>query len=201
MSHPLAAAVLTTIGLYRLPAKAFTDLIDARVFDLYDDLLPSWNDLEGYLGETSSVLFRLATLILNDGADSKSAAACGHAGVAFGIMTIIRGLPWHAQQGQVFLPEEALKPFNLGRSDLLRGRDTSELRRVLAMAAGRVATQLEAARNLRGTIEPSAIPAFLPLAPIGLYLRQIGTETYSPFQTAVGLPDWRRILCMWRWQL
>lgn len=201
MAHPLAAALLTTMQRYNLPTKAFTDLIDSRVFDLYDDLLPSWNDLEGYLGETNSVLFRLASLVLADGGQSQSAAACGHAGVAFGLMGIIRALPWHAQHGQVFLPEEALKPFNLGRSDLLRGRDTPELRRVIEMAAGRVSSHLEATRSLRETIEPEVIPALLPLAPIPAYLAQIRSKAYAPFNALISLPDWRRIWLMWRWRL
>ena len=34
--------------------RRFVDLIDARIFDLYDDPMPSLNDLEGYCGETSS---------------------------------------------------------------------------------------------------------------------------------------------------
>ena len=35
-------------------ARRLVDLIDARVFDLYDDPMPTLDDLEGYCGETSS---------------------------------------------------------------------------------------------------------------------------------------------------
>ena len=38
-------------------------------FDLYDDPMPTLNDLEGYCGETSSALIRLASLVLADGGD------------------------------------------------------------------------------------------------------------------------------------
>src|SRR6202020_2622800 len=65
--HPVAAALIDTIGKFHLPMQPFDDLLAARTFDLYDDPMPSLNDLEGYGGETSSVLFRLGALILGQG--------------------------------------------------------------------------------------------------------------------------------------
>ena len=35
--HPIAAALLDTIARFRLPEEAFDRLIEARIFDLYDD--------------------------------------------------------------------------------------------------------------------------------------------------------------------
>ena len=55
-AHPVAAALLDTIKRYRLPAAPLTALIDARIFDLYDDPMPSLRDLEGYAGETASAV-------------------------------------------------------------------------------------------------------------------------------------------------
>src|SRR5690606_13509284 len=39
--HPIAAAIRATITSFRLPLAAFDNLIEARVFDLYDDPMPS----------------------------------------------------------------------------------------------------------------------------------------------------------------
>src|SRR5580658_3540739 len=49
--NPVAAALLETIARFRLPRQAFDNLLTARLFDLYDDPMPSLNDLEGYCGE------------------------------------------------------------------------------------------------------------------------------------------------------
>ncbi|MFD0937094.1 phytoene/squalene synthase family protein, partial [Methylobacterium trifolii] len=84
-ANPVAAAVEDAIVRRRLGRQPFVDLIDARVFDLYDDPMPRLNDLEGYCGETASALFRLASLVLGDGSEPGGAAAAGHAGVAYGI--------------------------------------------------------------------------------------------------------------------
>src|ERR671932_2033840 len=74
-ANPVAAALDEAIVAFRLPRQALVDLIDARVFDLYDDPMPTLADLEGYCGETSSALIRVVSLILNDGADPGAADA------------------------------------------------------------------------------------------------------------------------------
>ena len=67
--HPVATALNATVAKFHLPKDAFQRLIDARLFDLYDDPMPSLNDLEGYAGETSSALIQLAAIILAEGHD------------------------------------------------------------------------------------------------------------------------------------
>lgn len=91
--NPLAEALLATIEEHDLPRKPFLDMLDARVTDLYDDALPTRNDLEGYLGETRSALIQLAALCLDPKTALKHAHLAGHAGCAQGIGEIIRKLP------------------------------------------------------------------------------------------------------------
>ena len=92
-ANPVAAALEDAIVTRRLGRQPFVDLIDARVFDLYDDPMPRVNDLEGYCGETASALIRLSGLVLAEGAEPGGAAAAGHAGVAYGITGLLRALP------------------------------------------------------------------------------------------------------------
>ena len=68
-ANPVSQALLATIAQFELPRRALVDLIEARRFDLYDDPMPTLNDLEGYCGETCSSLFRLAAIVCADGAD------------------------------------------------------------------------------------------------------------------------------------
>ncbi|MCR9122489.1 MAG: phytoene/squalene synthase family protein [Phyllobacteriaceae bacterium] len=106
--NPLAAALLDVIAAHDLPAAAFDNLLEARIFDLYDDPVPSRTDLEGYLGETASMLIQMACQILNGGQTPPTADAAGHAGVAYGIATLIRQMPQHRARGQMFLPADLL---------------------------------------------------------------------------------------------
>lgn len=163
-AHPVAAALADTIDRFSLPRQAFLDLIDARVFDLYEDLMPTLGDLEGYLGETSSALMRLASLILADGKDPGFSDAAGHAGLAYGLTGLLRALPWDARAGRIYLPRDLLDEHRVSREDVVRGHGTRGLDDVvhnLVVDAGR--HRGEAARLLTGL--PSRLrPAFLPVA-------------------------------------
>lgn len=50
-SHPVASALLETIERYRLPRPVLSNMIEARIFDLYDDPFEDRNALEGYAGK------------------------------------------------------------------------------------------------------------------------------------------------------
>lgn len=47
MANPVAAALDDTVVRFRLPRQALVNLVDARVGALYDDPIPTLNDLEG----------------------------------------------------------------------------------------------------------------------------------------------------------
>lgn len=83
--HPVAQALARAIEAANLPKQPLSGLIIAHELDLYDDPFPSLNDLEGYLGETSSALIQMACLILG----SSAPEAAGLAGVAFGIAKML----------------------------------------------------------------------------------------------------------------
>jgi len=106
--NPLAAALLDVIAANDLPPSAFDNLLEARIFDLYDDPMSSRTDLEGYLGETVSMLIQMACQILNGGQTPSTVDAAGHAGVAYGIATLIRQMPLHRARGQIYLPADLL---------------------------------------------------------------------------------------------
>lgn len=88
--HPVAQELARAIEAGDLPEKALQDLIAAREFDLYDDPMPDVAALEGYLGETSSALIQLASLVLAGPEAKAGAEAAGLAGVAYGIARSLR---------------------------------------------------------------------------------------------------------------
>ncbi|MDR7038413.1 phytoene synthase [Methylobacterium sp. BE186] len=197
-ANPVAAALEDAIVRRRLGRQPFVDLIDARVFDLYDDPMPRVNDLEGYCGETASSLFRLASLVLSDGAEPGGAAAAGHAGVAYGITGLLRALPWHARAGQVYLPADILREHGVTREDIVTGRGGPGLAgaaRDLRALARRHLAAYEAARP---TISPAAQAAFLPVALVEPYLAAMDRPGYDPLNTPVDMSRWRRLWRLWR---
>ncbi|SFE42208.1 phytoene/squalene synthase family protein [Methylobacterium sp. 13MFTsu3.1M2] len=196
-ANPVAAALEEAIRANRLGRQPFVDLIDARVFDLYEDPMPRVNDLEGYCGETASALFRLASLLIGNGTEPGGAGAAGHAGVAYGITGLLRALPWHARAGQVYLPADILGRYGVTREDIVTGRGGPGLRRACADLRALARQHLKAFEAARPTIAPSAGAAFLPTALVEPYLAAMERASYDPLNTPVELPRWRRLWRLW----
>jgi phytoene synthase len=197
-ANPIARALLETIAACRLPVKALTDLIEARIFDLYDDPMPTLNDLEGYCGETSSALIQLGTIALSGGDDPQCYDAAGHAGVAYALTGLLRALPFHASRGQCYVPLDVLARHGARRDDLLAGEATPALRAALGELRARARHHLAQTRRLIGTVPKNAAPAFLPVALVEPYLNLMDRPDYAPFRRVVELPQWRRQWVLWR---
>lgn len=197
-ANPVAAALDDTIVKFRLPRQPFVDLIDARMFDLYDDPMPSLNDLEGYCGETSSSLIQLSSIILNDGKDPGTADAAGHAGVAYAITGLLRAFPIHARQGQLYVPADMLARHGVVRDDVVTGRGGPGLKSVLADLRAIARKHLDHLRSLRPKIPAATEPAFRQIALVEPYLKAMERPGYDPLHTPVDLTQWRKIWALWR---
>jgi phytoene synthase len=195
--HPVATALNATIKKYRLPVSAFQRLLDARLFDLYDDAMPTLNDLEGYAGETSSALIQLAAIVLAEGNDPGTAEAAGHAGVAYALTGLMRALPLHARRGQLFLPLGMIATRGLDTRTLFAGQTTPELKSLLADLRTIARQHLVAAEHDIADLAPPVKAAFLPLALVRPYLDRMDRPDYDPFAEGE-LPAWRRQWILWR---
>jgi phytoene synthase len=143
-SHPVAQSLADTVKLHNLPIASLQTLIEAHRFDLYADAMPDVTTLEFYFGETQSVLFQLASMILHPPSAAAAATASGLAGVAFGLARALLD------------PEisRRLLPVNATRENLL------------ALAEKR----LVEARDAISQLPIQLRPAFLPLSVASLYL-------------------------------
>lgn len=196
--HPVAAELSAAIERYHLPVPALTTLIDAHTHDLYDDLLPSVTDLEGYCGETSSSLFRLASLVLADGGDAGAADLAGHAGVAYGIASLMSHAARHAARGQIFVPADIVIKHGSAREDLLNGRDTPDLRAMLAEFAGLARGHLETAEKLLPEAPTAVAPAYIGLALVRPLLRRMTRPGFNLFRDRAEQAQWLRQWHLWR---
>jgi phytoene synthase len=196
--HPVASALLDTVARHRLRPELLIRLIDARLFDLYDDPMPSRVVLESYARDTASVLFQMAATILDPDAAKRAAVAAEHAGIAYAITGLLRALPWHAPRGQVYLPLDLLSEHGLVAADIAAGRALPGLVPVLAELRALARRHLASMRESMPARAGVIAPAFLPARLCEPYLRQMEKPGYDPFRTAVGLPKWRRQWILWR---
>lgn len=195
--NPLAAALLDTVDRFRLPVATLQALVDARVFDLYDDPMPTLLDLEGYAGETASVLFQAAALVLCDGDDPRAADAAGHAGVAYAITGLLRALPIHARRGQVFVPEDVLARHGTSAEVLRDALLTPSIAGALAEMRDHARHHLDRALAAIPKADPRARPAFVPLGLVAPYLKALDRQT-DPFASVADIPGWMKPVHLWR---
>ncbi|GGF57044.1 phytoene synthase [Azorhizobium oxalatiphilum] len=196
-SHPVASALLDTVVRLGLPRGALLNLIEARVFDLYDDPMPSLNDLEGYAGETASALLQLSAHILAGGARPDLAEACGHGGVAMALTGLLRALPFHAARGQCFIPLDVLARHGSSRDEVIARKPTPGLMAALAELRNHAARHLAAAEQALVDLPAGLGPAFLPLSLVPGDLKSLA-RVRDPFRTVGGLSPLRRQWLLWR---
>lgn len=197
-ANPVAAALAETIKRYNLPVAALIALIDARVFDLYDDPMPTLLDLEGYAGETSSALMQLGSIVLAGGTEPGTCDTAGHAGVAYGLTGLMRALPWHAARRQCYMPADVLDRHGVDRETMFRGEMTPELGAALAEMRAHAQHHLERTRDLVSCVRPEVASAFLPVCLVEPFLKVMARKGFNPFRDRAELSQLRRQWIIWR---
>jgi phytoene synthase len=196
--HPTAEALLQAIQEYDLPPAAFDNMIEARLFDLYDDPMPSRIDLEGYCGETASALIQLAALVLDRDAALATADLAGHAGCAQAMAGLLRSLPIHLARGQCFIPRDILSAAGTTPEEFVAEKGGAAAKRAvsatIALAREHLAKFEEGARGL-----PVALrPAYLSAALTGPYLALLSSASIDPFKQVAEISPLRRYFTMAR---
>jgi phytoene synthase len=196
--NPVAAALLETIGAFRLPIAPFQSLLEARTFDLYNDPMPDHAAFEGYAGDTTSVVFHLAAIVLAGGRDPGTADAAGHAGVAYTLTRLLRAFPLHAARRQLFLPGDAFAAHAATPETIYARKNEHATAAALADLRDVARAHLKASRLALKDLSADIAPAFLPLALVEPSLRQMERHRGQPFGPPVELPQWRRQWILWR---
>lgn len=194
-AHPVTEALAPAIERGNLSKASLHNMIEARRFDLFDDPMPSLNDLEGYLGETSAALLQMTALMLDRDKAQGCSDAAGLAGVATGIAGLLRLLPTHRRRGQCYLPADILRKHGLAAVDLIAGQPEQALSEALRETRDVARKRLEQARAQRTTIAPEVFPAFLPASLTEIYLDRLSELGAAALRRA---PDISQLRRQWR---
>ena len=196
-AHPVAAALLETLRQDELPRERLAELIEAHSFDLYNDPMATFAELQGYANHTAGAIVEMAARILARDIGSEVASLASDAGQALTIGTMLSKFPLHTARGQLYLPLEALQHYEAKPEDIFAQRVTSELRAALADLRLRARRHLARIAEESRNIPVAAWPAFLPLAPLRPLLSQMERSDYDPFKPPT-LALWRRQWRIWR---
>ncbi len=196
--HPVADALLAAIDRGGLPRQAFQNYLDARIFDLYDDPMPTRGDLEGYCGETAAAVIQLAAMVLDPEAAPRSAELAGHAGCALAIAGLVRLLPLHRRRGQCYVPRDLLAAAGTSPEEFIAGDGGPSAARAVAAMIALARDHLSRFERGANALPQSLWPAFLPLAPTGAQLAKMEGRGPGVLATTVDIAAWRKQWLMFR---
>lgn len=196
--HPVAEALLAAIERHRLPREALQNYLDARIFDLYDDPMPTRGDLEGYCGETAAAILQLSSLVLDAEAAVRTAELAGHAGCAQAITGLLRLLPLHRRRGQCYVPKDLLAAAGTSPEEFLAGDGGPNVQRAVDAMIALAREHLTAFERGAAGLPPSLRPAFLPLAPTGAQLTKMQGRERELMDASLDIGAWRKHWLMFR---
>ncbi|MER8972109.1 MULTISPECIES: phytoene/squalene synthase family protein [unclassified Mesorhizobium] len=198
VGHPVADALKATISAHHLPKAAFENMLEARIFDLYDDPMPSRTDLEGYCGETAAALIQLAAMVLDPVEAPRFAELAGRAGCAQAMTGLLLLLPLHRKRGQCFVPADILAAAGSSPQEFVTGDGGPGAERAVAAMIALAREHLSAFEQGASALAVSLRPAFLPLALTGAYLGKMETARRSPLKDMARLSVLRRHWLLFR---
>ena len=178
--NPVAAELLQAIQAGHLPIDRLSRLIEEHQFDLYNDPMPTLAALEGYLNDTSSVLFSLSAQLTGWRSEEIEHLA-SHAGLTQGIAQVIAALPLDASRHQLFVPMQLLQQHGLGTEEVFAAKQTPKLREAFAQLTSDAQRHLATAFTLLESVPPEVKPVFLPLALVSRDLKRMSRADFDPF--------------------
>ncbi|MBL4598014.1 MAG: squalene/phytoene synthase family protein [Rhizobiaceae bacterium] len=184
--NPLADYLLWEMDAHKLPLLPLDAYLQARIFDLYHDPMPDLGTLEGYCGETASVVFQLLTMAASLEQNTQMADICGHAGMVAGLTVILNSLPRHTAQNRLYLPKELLEAKGLDLKQWFSGNNESTHLDVVKHTLDLAENHLGKLRSLVSEYSDEKAELSLILLPIALYssylknLRKLDIKIFDP---------------------
>jgi NADH dehydrogenase [ubiquinone] 1 alpha subcomplex assembly factor 6 len=190
--HEVATPLAEAIRHHGIARADLDTMIDARERDLAGNPPATLADLETWLDDTSSRLLQAQCQVL---AGAEGGAAARHIGIAWGLVGLIRAVPFHAAQRILHIPVEIAQVTGLHEEDVYALKPSPPLVAALSILAEAARGHLAAARDLRRAAPRGALSALLIARLAGFHLRRLAAADYDPYTAAVQQPD---PLAAWR---
>lgn len=197
--NPVADALLATLGKHDLPKVPLLRLLAARRFDLYGDPMPDRGQFEGYAGETVSILFQYAAMILAGNAAEEAADAAGHLGVAQALAGHLKAFGFNASRSQLFLPLSVFTANGVRESEIYAGRRSPGLDAALEQIRELGQEHAQKARVAIAQLPRGMRAAFAPLVLVEADLRALARNRGDVFSSMPPPSPFRRLVSLVWW--
>lgn len=133
---PVLSTLASPIGEGRLPFELFETLLFAREFDLEDVAPATMDGLKHYADFTTTPLSTLAMKIAEEEAGSDEIR---HISTNFGLLEIMRSVPYMLSQARCYLPQDALMTHNLTPRKIIDFNHKKEISEIIKAISSLIA--------------------------------------------------------------
>lgn len=176
VSEPLARAIEES----DLQRQTLERLIDGREMDLEGFTPQNLAELEDYLLETAVPLVESAGVIV-DSVTGVNAEAAKAIATAYGLIGVVRSVPFHARNGRCLLPLELLRLEGLTKDNALKGETSDQLQAVSQILVARGEELLAGARSELSRLPKSARNPYFLGTLAKLEAKRLRKVNYNPF--------------------
>ncbi len=188
--QPVLKELERCIKEHDLTQRFFERCIEARISDFGGSGFENISDLEWYAESShSSILYLVLETLGIRGSNHKTAHAASHVGCSAGIVTLLRGFPYHLSQGLVYLPDSIVRKHGVNiqaiaskRISSLSGDDMAPLSAAIFDIASQANGHLDEARSLikKHRLEKNFMYALLPAVRSNMFLQTLQQQNFNP---------------------
>jgi|APTNR8051073442_1049403.scaffolds.fasta_scaffold11949_2 phytoene synthase len=195
--HAVLQSLARAVGDHGISRCHIDRMVEGRARDLEADPVPNtMTDLLSYVDATSASATRLALEVL-DGRSDADMRVAGHVGVAWGLVGLMRAVPFHARHGRSYVPRALDLPADVPVTNPSRSNGRARLRLTVERIIEKAADELRQARALRSSVSPKAMPALLPATVAQVYVSRFARTNYDAYDPRIEAPSPLRLYRLW----
>lgn len=178
--HPVTLQLAQVLRKKTLSKHWLKRMIECRAKMLIDQPFSSLQDVETYYeNSVSSIYYVILEGVGLNNVHSDHAAS--HVGKAQGLTNLIRGIPFNARHGRIYLPNDIMIKHNLSQEDVFRGKKEDLLRAVVYDIACVAHQHVEKFKSLKNEVSKDSSVIFLPLIATQQYLVSLEKANFNVF--------------------
>jgi phytoene synthase len=128
--HPVSFALQPVIKQFHLAQEHFSEIIDGMEMDIKFNRYEDFKQLQLYCYRVASCVGLLAAQIFGF-SDRKTLKYAHDLGMAFQLTNIVRDVGEDARRGRIYLPLDELRKAKVTEDDILKGRETIEVKELM----------------------------------------------------------------------
>ncbi|VAW90104.1 Phytoene synthase [hydrothermal vent metagenome] len=197
-TQPVALALQQTVKEFNLPLEHFLEIIDGMEMDLNQVRYPSFKELKLYCHRVASVVGLMAAEIFGYN-DHKTLDYALNLGLAFQLTNILRDVREDAMRGRIYLPADELAQFEVSEQDILAGRQTEAVTRLMEFQAKRAHDYYQKAFELLPETDRYKQRSGIIMAAIyQATLTEIEKDNYNVLKYRIKLTPLRKLWLAWK---